>query len=87
MYTSAILFDYNYLCKIYYIFKKKSRYFVIIKKEKDAKDINSEIYAQNNISTLDLQRDINVSQDNKKEKRARGVIGVRLKRKKELKTL
>lgn len=54
-YISAILFGYNYLYRIYYAFKKQSRYFVVIKKEKNAKSVNNKIYAKNNINILDLQ--------------------------------
>lgn len=43
--TSVILSKCNYLCKILYAFKKKSRYFIVVRQEKDVKVANSKIYA------------------------------------------
>lgn len=40
MYISAILSGHNYLYEIYYVFKKKSKDFVNIKKEKTTKAVN-----------------------------------------------
>lgn len=42
-YISTILSGYNYLCRIYYIFKKEFRYFIVIKKKKDTNNANSKI--------------------------------------------
>lgn len=44
-YISVILFGCNYLYRIYSVFKKGFRCFIVVKKDKDEKDANSEIYA------------------------------------------
>lgn len=57
------------MCRIYNTFKKEFRCFIVLKKEKDTKVTNDKIFVQSNMSTLDLQKDIDAPQDNKKEKR------------------
>lgn len=83
MYTSTILLDYNHLYEIYSTFKKESKWFVVVKKEKDTKGTNNEIRASNNVNILYLRGDIDISQDNKKDKRAWGITEARLRKKEE----
>lgn len=54
IYILVILFGYNHLYKIYYTFKKKFKCFIDIKKEKEAKNTNDNIYMYNNMSIPDL---------------------------------
>lgn len=49
-----MLFNCNYLYKIYYTFKKKFKYIIIIKKEKNIISNNNKICSYNNISILDV---------------------------------
>lgn len=44
-YILAILSGYKPLYKIYYVFKKKSRYSIVVKKLEDVKSVNDKIYA------------------------------------------
>lgn len=49
-YISAILSIYNHLCRIYYAFKKETSCVIIVKKESDTMDDNSEIHTYSNVS-------------------------------------
>lgn len=49
-YILVILSIYNYLCEIYYIFKKESKYMIGIKREKNAMNDKEKIWADNNIN-------------------------------------
>ncbi len=54
--TSVVIKSiYKYLCRIYYAFKKGSRYVVVLEKEKNARSDKGEVSAYGNVSGKSVQ--------------------------------
>lgn len=54
-YLLTILYNCNHLYKIYYAFKKKSGYIIVVKKEKDIISDNAKIHAYNKVSISNIK--------------------------------